>query len=215
LRSPSLTHQFSDAAACLVVSAVGPAIREHPETPHDLSQTWTWPNAEQVLADTTHTLLVTDLMGRVHAPGPRVAAFRAVAKAIMTQTKPVGTWWPVSARALPPEQATEEPLGGLVNVRLFNDANRPGLLFMDTIGMHALGLPDVQIHFHGLDEGRVAGLLFELAEHVFNGADIRAGHTVQGLQPDQRRRVSHQQANVDPERLVLDLDPGPDFNACP
>jgi hypothetical protein len=81
--------------------------------------------------------------------------------------------------------------------------------------VHPLGLPDAQIHFHELVAGHVAGLLSELADYVFSGADIRTGHTVQGLQPDQRWRVSHQQARVDPDRLVLDLDPGPDFNARP
>jgi len=38
----------------------------------------------------------------------------------------------------------------------------PGHVLMDTIGPHALVLPDAQVHFHGLDEGRVAGPLPDL-----------------------------------------------------
>jgi hypothetical protein len=161
------------------------------------------------LAGTTHTLVVLDLMGQVHAPGPRAAAFRSVVNAIIAQTQPIGTWWPVSTLALPPQAATASPLGGLVNVRLFNDADSPGHLLMDTVGMHALGLPDAQIYLHDLPEGRVAAVLFDLAEYVFGGAEIHPGHTVQGVHADQRWRVSHQPAKVDPERLVLELDPDP------
>lgn len=212
---PSVTQQFADGVGCLVIGVAEPTVRERPGRPRDLTQTWMWPEAEQVLAGTTHTVVVADVIGHVHAPVPRVAAFRAVVNAIMAQTDPVGTWWPMTVCALPPQLATAQRLGGLVNVRLFNDADRPGHLLMDTVGMHTLGLPDVQIHFHDLPEGRVAGLLFALADSIFSGADIRAGHTVQGLLPDQRWRVSHQQARVEPDRLVLDLDPGPEFNALP
>jgi hypothetical protein len=206
---PSLVHQFSDGATCLVVSVSGPDVRNDAGPLHDLTQTWSWPEAAPTLARTTYTLMVADPMGRLHAPGPRAAAFRAVVNAIIAQTRPIGTWWPASTLALPPQAATTPPLGGLVNVRLFNNAGRPGHLLMDTVGMHALGLPDAQIYFHDLSEGRVAALLFDLAKYVFSGANIHPGHTVQGVHADQRWRVSYQPAKVDPERLVLELDPGP------
>ena len=45
---PSVTHQFSDGVGCLVVGVAGPTEREHPGTPLDLTQTWRWPEAEQV-----------------------------------------------------------------------------------------------------------------------------------------------------------------------
>ena len=203
----SLVHRFSDGAACLIVSVLKPDGGSDTRSPRDLSQTWTWPEAATTLARTAHTLLIADVMGWLYAPKPRVAAFRAVVNALIAQTQPIGTWWPVSNRAVPPQAATEAPLGGLVNVRLFNDANRPGYLFMDTVGLHALGLPDAQIHFHDLEERRVAGLLFDLAEYIFDGAEIKSGHTVPGIHAGQRWAVSRQAARLDPERLVLDLNP--------
>ena len=148
-------------------------------------------------------------MGWVHPPGRRVRAFRAVLDAMIAQTRPIGTWWPASQVALPPPAAVASPLAGLVNVRLFKDADRPGNLLMDTLGLHTLGLPDVQVHFHDLIAGRVAGLLFGLADYILGGAEIEPGHTVEGPETDQRWRVSHRSAMVGPDRLVLSLDPGP------
>jgi hypothetical protein len=204
---PSLTYQLADGVACLVVAVMRTDVKSDAGPPRELSQTWTWQQAGTTLLSTTHTLLVTDLMGGVHPPQPRVRAFHAVLDAIVSQTRPIGTWWPVSQAALAPGPAVTPPLGGLVNVRLFKDAARPGNLLMDTLGLHALGLPDAQVYFRDLDAGRVARLLFDLAEYIFDGAEIEPGHTVQGLEADQRWRVSHETAMVGPERVVLNLDP--------
>lgn len=99
-------------------------------------------------------------------------------------------------------------------MRLFNIQGRPGETLMDTLGMAAFALPDLQCHFVGLDPGRVASCLYGYAEYLFqNGRVIDSGHTVQGLTPGSKWSVRSEESLVEPAREVLDLDPGPGKNA--
>jgi hypothetical protein len=86
---------------------------------------------------------------------------------------------------------------------------------MDTLGLAALGLPDLQCHFHGLEVNEVAGLLYNTAWYVFeNGDVIEDGQTVDGVD-GHRWRCQHEVALVPPEREVLDINPGPRYAAGP
>jgi hypothetical protein len=88
---------------------------------------------------------------------------------------------------------------------------------MDTLELHSLGLPDAQVYFNfnDLEVGRLASLLFDLAAYIFNGVEIQAGHTVQGITVDQRWRASPQTAWAKPDRLVINLDAGHAIDARP
>lgn len=85
---------------------------------------------------------------------------------------------------------------------------------MDTRGLAALGLPDIQIHACGLDAGRAAAHLYNCASYIYaNGDCIGDGNTIEGLSPDQKWRCQHEEALVAPKRPVIDLDPGDPFAA--
>ena len=85
---------------------------------------------------------------------------------------------------------------------------------MDTLGLAALGLPDLQCHFHGLDCNDVARLLHNLGLYVFeNGDIIEDGHTIDGPKPGDKWRCQHEMALVKPERMVLDINPGAPYAA--
>ena len=98
-----------------------------------------------------------------------------------------------------------------LNVRLFRIENgAAGDTIMDTRGLAALGLPDVQMHFRDLDPGRVAALLYNYARYLNEHGDcINDGETIDGATPGTRWRCRHEMSLVPPERLVLDIDPGP------
>ena len=99
---------------------------------------------------------------------------------------------------------------GSLNVRFYNISNSPGDMMMDTFGLAALGLPDLQCHFRGLEPGQVAALLSNTGYYVFEQGDvIEDGHTVEGLEPGSRWRCQHEDSLLPPARVVLDLDPGP------
>ncbi len=78
---------------------------------------------------------------------------------------------------------------------------------MDTVGLAALELPDVQCHFFGLDAAAVAALLDETARYLWSEGDVIGdGDTVPGTDGDPwacRREV----ALVDPPRDVIDVTP--------
>jgi hypothetical protein len=192
-----------------VTVVVNPPSGVRPEEPPDLSQTWAWSDAADVLATTTHTLLVGEVAGDGPAPD-RVAFFRDVLRAVIVHTGPIGTWWPAARLALPPDEVDERPLAGFVNVRMFRVEDRPGYVVMDTLGLACLGLPDLQCYFTGLDPRQMARLLYGAAAYLVDGAVIGPGDTVRGLGPGQVWPVMYAAALVEPERDVLDLYPGPD-----
>jgi hypothetical protein len=73
-----------------------------------------------------------------------------------------------------------------------------------------LGLPDVQCHFHALEPEDVAQLLYDTALYVFEHVDvIEDGHTVEGIPSTEQWVCHHDDALIGPDRIVLDLVPGP------
>jgi hypothetical protein len=180
----------------------------------DLSQTWDFPAAGERLKCCRQELLVAEIMGRLRPPEQRVAAFRAVVLGVTRQVKPLAVWWPTSTLV---SQAPDEDgplLAGLMNVRMFRIEDPGGDVLMDTIGLAAIGLPDVQCHFRVLEPGRVAALLHDVGNYLFEMGDvIDDGHTVEGLDPGQPWRCQHEAAIVGPSRVVLDINPGPPYAA--
>ena len=103
---------------------------------------------------------------------------------------------------------------GALNVRLFNIQGAPDDRVMDTLGLAALGLPDLQCHFRDLECNDVASLLRNLGLYLFEHGDIiEDGHTVSGIPATEKWRCQHEMALIGPERIVLDIDPGPAFAA--
>jgi hypothetical protein len=87
-------------------------------------------------------------------------------------------------------------------------------MIMDTLGLAALGLPDLQCHFRTLVPGEVAAVLHNTAYYLFEHGDvIDDGHTVAGIEPESRWTCQHEKSLLKPSRIVLDLNPGPPFAA--
>ena len=102
-----------------------------------------------------------------------------------------------------------------LNVRVFRIENQAkGDTLMDTRGLAARFLPDLQMHFRGLEPGRVAAHLFNTARYIFERGDcIGDGQTIDGFKPEDRWRCQHEVAMVGPKRIVLDIDPGAPYAA--
>ncbi|MBO0822602.1 MAG: DUF4261 domain-containing protein [Actinobacteria bacterium] len=180
----------------------------------DLAQTWSFSDAGERLACCKHEVLVAEMMGLPRPAVERVAAFRAVVLAVTRQLVPLAVWWPTAGVVTPAPKEDDPLLMGLVNVRMFRVEGTDGDILMDTMGLAALGLPDIQCHYNGLEPGRVATQVYNIGNYLYeNGDVIEDGHTVEGLEPDQRWRCRHEASIVGPPRIVLDVNPGAPFAA--
>jgi len=104
-----------------------------------------------------------------------------------------------------------EPLFGFVGVRFFDGG--PQGQVMDTMGLSALGLYDLQLHFRDLEPKEVSRALWIIARYVFDDEPtIKDGDTVTGIHGDPWK-VRFERPLVPPDRIVLDLHPGEGFAA--
>lgn len=212
---PPEHHPFTERDSYrtdLLLSAVTFAADDRAEE-RDLSQSWHWPDAAASLDRCRYLITISQLIGRGRDSTERVHVFRAVLDAIIATVRPLATWWPASQQALPPGALVAHPLTGVVNVRMFRSVHDPSVTMTDTLGLHTLGLPDIQCQSRNLDPDRLGDLLFELAEYVCKHGDVlRPGSPVPGLSADQQFVPSRRTATVPPLRPVVDLDPGPGYD---
>jgi hypothetical protein len=212
--------QYRDGAMPAQLFVTGSATAPDPQKLEpSLQQSWDWPDAGAAVQRAGATLLVTDLMAAGLDPRTRLRLFQQSLLAVLEAVpEPLAIHWIPAQRLLtaPMLYQSKQPdaydeIHPAVNVRFFNVSDRrPGEMLMDTVGLAALGLPDLQCHFLNLDPSEVARVLLNTAYYVFqNGDVIGDGHTIQGLTPAQKWRCQHEDALVPPERVVLDVNPGP------
>ncbi len=140
--------------------------------------------------------------------------------------EPSALFWPATQQLIEAEVACrswldrdlESPLPGFVNVRFFRlqfDDSPPEEVefLMDTLGLGAFGLIDLQCHFRGLDPRQVTEVLYRTASYIFErGPVIADGHTVRGIEDRDQWQCQHMASLSEPAREVLDLDPGFPFS---
>ena len=199
-------QRFRWGSATIQVGSMG-GVPQHDDA---LAQTWRWPAARDASAAARGALLIHD-EGAADLPyRDRLLRLRAFTAAVITVAPPVAVVWQPSQQLLDPDEVLRgELLPIAVNVRFFDVGGAPGEHIMDTLGLSALGLLDVQCHFRDLDPADVAKVLYSTAAYVFEHPDaIRPGHTVNGTW-----RCTYEAALIGPRRTVIDLDPGPPHNA--
>ena len=215
---PLLAHEdyplhFEDGTKALLTAIMRPDAGAG-AGPYDLSQSWAFDGKEDAARRATTTLLVVEMLGRSAPAKDRVTAFKATLAAVVEQTRPLAIWSANAAELTAPERVGEHPLACLVNVRLFRIENEEGACVLDTLGLHALGMPDFQLHFRELDPSVLAGHLRNLAAYAYeHGAEIESGHTISDPDGEGRWTLQLEDSLVAPDRSVLDIDPGPPYAA--
>ena len=180
----------------------------------DLSQTWEFPQAPAALGRCRAALTIGEMFGRVRPPWQRLEVFRATVLAVCRLTDPVAAWWPTATQLLPPPSPDGQPLMGLLNVRLFRVEGSASDVVMDTLGLQAFGLPDLQCHCHDVELPHLATYLRTIGLYVFEHGDvIHDGDTIEGMEPGEKWRCQQEAALIPPDRLVIDLDPGEQYAA--
>lgn len=100
-----------------------------------------------------------------------------------------------------------------VNARFFNIEGSNDQI-VDTFGLYAIGLPDVQYHFHDLNPNDVVNHAYNLASYIYDmDAPIKSGETIDGIEDgrlsvDVRWYCQYEDALIQPTRGVLDVCPG-------
>ncbi len=147
-------------------------------------------------------------LGRLLAASRVAAALLALPGALALLDE-VGAVFTEAGRAAArlAEAGRVPPLDLWVAVRRFAVADAEGL-FIDTLGMAQLGLPDLESYAaEGPDADAVAAWLRKLALYLAQqGAPIRSGDTLDG--PDERPVVAREdEATVEPRRPVIRFTP--------
>jgi hypothetical protein len=180
----------------------------------DVTQTWDWAGAEAAVSASRRSLLVTEMFGDGRTPQERWRAMSGVVAELARLTRPTVLSWPQSQRVGNPDLFATSDLDGLINVRYFSIANDPGVMVMDTLGLHVFGLPDVQCHFKDRQPGEIATMLFTTAVYLFQSGDVIAdGNTISGPRADERLVCFHEPALLAPSRRVIDVDLGDPYAA--
>ena len=138
---------------------------------------------------------------------------------IMMEVYPeaVAMYWPHAGKIVPRadwlNSSWSNPalhfLDGGVNVRLFNIAESSEKI-VDTTGLTAIGLCDLQCHFHDLDIDFIIRYMFNFTSYLYaQGEDIiKDGDTMDGRNAQERWRCQHEDVLVSPSRVVIDVNPG-------
>jgi hypothetical protein len=180
----------------------------------DVSQTWDWEGAEAAVARGTVGVIVTELLIAGWSAQDRVTAITRVLAELCRLTSPVVIHWAHSQRVSDPQTLVVDDLSGIVNVRFFTVAGDDDAMVLDTLGLHAFGLPDLQCHFRDREPGGIAGLLYATALYVFDSGDVIAdGNTISGLDSGERYVCRREMSLLEPSRVVLDVDLGDPYAA--
>ena len=185
-----------------------------------LSQTRDWDAAVEAIALSTKRVVVSDLMAKDLPARERLALFEAVLLGIIEAARPAAIHWKPAGKLVDPaallKASGSTSIDALpqaaINVRLFRIARSEEDLLMDTLGLASLGLPDMQVLFHGMEPSRVAAHLYAVALYTLrNGELVQEGETIEGPTRGTEWIARRGQALVEPARPVFDFDPGPDY----
>ena len=203
-----------DLPPLLTVVLPGSPLGQDGKTLPDVSQTWDWAEAEATVRRCRSSVLVTEMLADGRSAGERVDALGRVVEALVASTRPAAIHWARSQRVSDPARFGAGDLDGVINVRMFGDAQSDSTRAMDTLGLHVFDLPDVQCHFRDREPGAIAELLFATAVYLFEHGDvIEDGNTISGTDGEGRYVCRREAALLDPVRLVVDVDLGEPYAA--
>ncbi len=205
------------AQTCIMTSERAPQVESYESA---LQQAWHWTEAREAVADCSHSLLLTDFCARGLDYKERLQLITGALRALLETAPCEAVYFRASDKIVQPQVYLEaidagQRLYGAMNVRFYNvegrDSGRDEML-IDTCGLAALGVSDVQCHFYDMEPNEVASLVGDIAYYIFEQGDvIRDGETVGS--EELRWLCEHQHALAAPPRYVLDLNPGPEHYA--
>lgn len=206
---------------------IGPSDVEIARLADAIEQSWQWRDAERIATRTTHGLVVTHHLSGELAAESRILLLRKIHSELLGLFSPAAVHLPETCQLMEPKALLEafsespyDPLYGFMNIRLYKvEGHERGIgveydeTIMDTLGLNALGFPDLQMHYKHLDPSMVAELLDDTAHYVLEkGAVIQPGHTLRGFAEGQEFTCDFEGSILDPWRVVIEIDPGKPYS---
>lgn len=201
----------------IIASSAPPETRRYEPS---LGQSWSWPAAHEAVSGCEATVLVTDVFAADLPALHRLILVENVLAALVEAFPPQAIHWQPTQQFVDPQAflTAYRLAGGMVlmpgplNVRMFrdDDMNSAGEqdVLMDTLGLAALGLFDLQCRFRGHDPAAVSRVLYNTALYLLErGTSIDEGHTIPGIEPQSRWVCRRTESTAMPQRAVLDLAP--------
>jgi hypothetical protein len=169
-----------DAMPVQVAIAVHDAPLEDPALEKALGRTLDWGDVRAVTDGHTAHVTLTDILAVQLEYRARLGLFQNVLQGLMELVMPSAILWRPSMKVVDPMALLQalrpgdsrDALHGAVNVRRFKSAEHPGRMLMDTLGLAAIGLPDLECAFLGLDPGKVQAVLMSLARYQYDLGDV-------------------------------------------
>lgn len=198
---------------------------EEPESERlrrSLEQSWNYDKDKESIKSCKFKVLVTDLMAIGLGYTKRVELFQKALYAIVELIPCEGINFHIAEQVISREDYLEnnplsdeyDPLFGILNVRLFNIENEKNEYIMDTLGLSAIGLCDLQCHFKNLNPSGISNILYSYGYYIFDNQNaVENMTTVEGISPNEKWKCNHEVALVGPERVVLDINPGKEFSS--
>lgn len=179
-------------------------------------QTWDWADGPAVAGACAAALTVSDAQADSLDRAARLHRVRAGLSALLDLAPARALLWEPAQRLVEPAAFRESLAHGgppgdhAINVRMFALPDAPaGERLMDTLGLAAFGLPDLQCRFAGLQPGAVAALLMSYGEYLFQKGDVIGdGDAVRGINPLDEWECRRIRSSALPARTVLELRPG-------
>ena len=150
------------------------------------TQNYNWEGGVEIVRSCNYEIILSELMTRTMDYKDRVACFQKFVASIIFALQPNAVWLSLSDRIMDPSHFMQyylkndcKNLSSLLNVRLFNLDDGSNDTIMDTLGLHGLGLHDLEIRF-GTDYNPpdMASLLFNYGNYIFeNGNVFKHGST--------------------------------------
>lgn len=205
--APGLSLTFGDA----------PAPPDDAETLQSLAQTWQWDEAEAALSAAPWRVTLRSVNSLDLDIDRRIELVQGALYALTGLLEPAALIFPQSQCCVDPASYLEnDPAGddyfaiyGLVNTRVFTvEEDETRSVFMDTLGLHTLGLPDAQCLINGeeTDFAELAYWLYNLAEYMRETpGSFEDGDSIVGLD-DEEWEISYSAALIEPERCVVNVN---------
>lgn len=185
-------------------------------------QSWSWPEAASAVEASRFAVHLTETAAETMDYKQRISLVNRVVRSVLDTEEFRAVHWAPTGQMVSPgnfaaaiEREGPTTLHGALNIRLFrierlHDGTKLEIpeMIMDTVGLSAIGLDDLQCHFRGLSPDAVGHVLYTTALYLFeHGPVIRGGDHVMGIEGRQWR-CEMEDALVEPARVVIDLHPG-------